>query len=85
MFNTEINQKFNAVNGSLFKSCQKSFFIRFNLKSRMATSILTDAPKYKGFSVVVLQMMLCGDMEVLVELIHAKDYEDICNIGGKQC
>lgn len=75
--------KFNSINGTLFKSYQKTFFVRFHLQSDMAKYILNDNSCYKGKPVIVQQIMLCGDMEVLVELIYKNDYDEMINSQNK--
>ena len=90
MLNTTIsnNQSFktNAVCGSLFKSLPKSFFKRFHLNSQYAENILCSNPYYKvegtRIAAVILQIMVCGDMEVIAEIIDEKDYEEILNMGS---
>ena len=85
MFNTEINNKQNysfknsSVSGSLFKSCDKSFFTRFHLQSGLAKQILTDNPTYNRMPIVVLQIMICGDMEVIIELVDKNSYDEMIN------
>ena len=31
--------------------------------------------------IIVLQMMLCGDMEVIAECVYRKDYDNFCSYG----
>ncbi|MBC1974541.1 hypothetical protein [Listeria booriae] len=86
MLNTVVNSrsntniKLNSVSGTLFKTHDKSFFIRFHLQSKMAGKILDPNPSmqisYKSTDCVVLQIMICGDMEVLVELVRQSDIEE---------
>lgn len=96
MFNTSTyhagnctnNVKINAVTGAILKNHPKSWFERFNLKSRRADLLLVegghkyyrDGYRYECYresdkDIVVLQMVICGDMEVMAELVYAKDYE----------
>lgn len=76
--------KVNAVNGTLTKTLKKSFFKRFHMKSNMADYIfatenpsLEDKRYYNTKEIVVLQIMLCGDGEMLAEIIYKDDYEEI--------
>lgn len=68
--NTRI--KLNSVSGTLFKTHEKSFFERFHLHSESANYYFG----YSKSSYVILQVMMCGDMEVLVELVRKSDYEN---------
>lgn len=89
--NVDVNQKsttkVNAVSGHILKSHPLSFFQRFHLKSKMAENILGDDPTYRSkrgntlsyaseHAVVILQMLVCGDMEVLAEIMFKDDYDN---------
>ena len=78
--------KINAVTGAILKNHPKSWFERFHLKSNRATELLRQGgykfDKYRSESmyeehegITVLQMVICGDMEVMAELVYTKDYE----------
>ena len=80
------NIKINAVTGAILKNHPKSWFERFHLKSERAKALLcegghkfnnnyyeSDKRIYKG--ITVLQMVICGDMEVMAELVYTSDYE----------
>lgn len=74
----------NAVNGTLVKTFRKSFFKRFHMKSNTADYIFdTEKPSLKNKryydtkEIVVLQIMLCGDGEMLAEIIYKDDYEEM--------
>lgn len=80
------NVNINAVTGAILKNHPKSWFERFNLKSERANMLFADGghqfnkyrqehlyEKYGG--ITVLQMVICGDMEVMAELVYTKDYE----------
>lgn len=71
--NNEIN--INAISGTITKNYAKSYFERFHLKSHRSGSLLS-----LGSETVVLQMMVCGDMEVIAELISLKDFQE--SFGG---
>lgn len=64
------NIKFNAVSGTMFKSCAGSYFRRFHLNSKLADGLFS-----QDYKVVALQTMIVGDMEVLAELIDREKYE----------
>ena len=80
MFNSYNNQsiKINAVTGAILKNHPKSWFERFHLRSDRA-KILMNEGGHKSYdldySIVILQMVICGDMEVMAELVYRKDYE----------
>lgn len=69
---TDIN--INACSGGIYKTYQKSFFLRFNLKSPLSERLLSSEPKYEGYDVVVLQVIIVGDKELLAEIIREKDF-----------
>lgn len=87
--NTQISKNIvsthvNAVTGQIVKTYKESWFKRFHLKSSMAEELLKEKPKlklnkdsYNLTEVVVVQMVVCGDMEVLAELIKKEDYERV--------
>lgn len=85
--NTSLN--INAITGTLVKNYKDSFFIRFHLKSKFAESIFDEENPhikkgYKGFerkSIVILQCMVCGDMEVLCEVMWKEDFEKLFQKG----
>ena len=64
----------NAVAGTLVKTHEKSYFVRFHLKSPLAEKILKRNPAYDGEQVIVLQTMLVGDMQVITELVSKEEY-----------
>lgn len=79
------NLNINAVSGSILKNHPKSWFITFHLDSNYAKQILVggghrarrneypyDDPEH---DIIILQMMLCGDMQVIAECVYRKDYE----------
>ena len=84
------NIKINAVTGAILKNHPKSWFERFNLNSDRATQLLTEGGdsgfewvngQYSRWqknnpekAITVLQMVICGDMEVMAELVYTKDY-----------
>lgn len=82
MFNTTNNVtkntlNINAVSGTILKNYRKSYFKRFHLKSDFANCLLHSNPKDGCEDVVVVQMMICGDMEVIAELIYKKDFDEL--------
>lgn len=79
----------NAVTGAILKNHPKSWFERFNLKSARANTLLQEGgyrfnesdrwyereKSERHGGITVLQMVICGDMEVMAELVYTKDYE----------
>lgn len=91
MFNSynagDTNIKLTACSGGIYKTYKESWFKRFNLNSVLAdklfryvneSSIYTN-DKDNIDEIIVLQMILCGDMEVIAELINKKDFEKYFN------
>ena len=85
------NVKINAVTGAILKNHPKSWFERFHLQSERAKRLLSEGGD-KGRkiesricidnpdnAITVLQMVICGDMEVMAELVYTKDYETKVN------
>lgn len=62
----------NAVSGLILKNHPKSWFSRFHLQSRAAECRLCESGNK---DIVVLQMLICGDMEVIAELVRKEDLE----------
>lgn len=61
---------FNSVSGTLVKSTKDSNFIRFDMKSEMAKVVFEPCkPRLSeyGKEIEVLQVMLCGSGQFLVE------------------
>ena len=77
------NYTINAVTGAILKNHPKSWFERFHLTSGRAAQLLKEGgykfDKYGDnadkVGITVLQMVICGDMEVMAELVYTRDYE----------
>lgn len=73
----------NAVSGTIVKNYRDSFILRFHMKSAMAETVLSRNPRlqerdyrdseYKP--IVVLQVMLCGEQELLAEVMWKEDFD----------
>ena len=75
----------NAVTGAILKNHPKSWFECFHLRSNRAQRLLVeggDEGKRKEYPyhdkwihkpITVLQMVLCGDMEVIAECVYTED------------
>lgn len=73
----------NAVGGTIVKNYKDSFILRFHMQSKTAESVLDKNPKLKngnlrdsGYKqIVVLQVMLCGEQELLAEIMWKEDFD----------
>lgn len=77
----------NAVSETLTKTFRKSFFKRFNINSKMADYVfnenkptLTNPACSDARKIVILQIMLCGNNELLAEIIYKEDYDELFNV-----
>jgi len=76
MFDCSVYNKLNvhSVSGTLIKSHPKSRIVRFHMTSGMANAAFdVRQPEINHEKVVILQVMLCGDKELLVEYIREAD------------
>lgn len=86
----DTNLKINACSGGIYKTYKESWFKRFHLKSQIADELFNncsiqkvrtgefyryDDPKTESKEVIILQMIICGDMEVIAELIKKEDFD----------
>ena len=71
--NTTTNIKINAVTGAILKNHPDSWFERFHLRSARANQLLQEGVG----NIVVLQMVVCGDMEVMAECVYRKNFESM--------
>jgi hypothetical protein len=83
------NLNINAITGTILKNYKDSFFLRFQLKSRIGENLLnqkptlkTDSYPYEDKDAVVIQMMMCGDMDVIAELMWKEDFDKLDENGG---
>lgn len=70
--NVKVSKHVSAVSGNIVKTYAESYFIRFHLKSPLAEKLLKD-----GASEVIIQMVMCGEMDVIAEVINRIKYNDI--------
>ena len=89
MFNQyDVNNsiKINAISGTIVKNYAKSFILRFGMRSIMSDMLFTESPSLKIYgkekSVVVLQVMLCGEEELLAEVMWKSDFDELFSIKG---
>ena len=88
-YHTTQSVKINAVSGAILRNHPKSWFRRFHLKSPLAEKLLTDGGHKADWQqgdndIIVLQMVVCGDMEVIAECVYRKDYDDFCSYGERR-
>lgn len=83
------NLNINAITGTILKNYKESFFLRFQLKSNIGEKLLNQKPTlktdnypYKDKDAVVIQMMMCGDMDVIAELMWKEDFDKLYTNGG---
>lgn len=74
MLNTTNNSfsnklSFNSVSGTLVKSSADSRMIRFHFNSAMADKAFSERPTIFDQRVEILQVMLCGEGQFLVEYL----------------
>lgn len=87
-YNNPQTVNINAVGGTIIKNYKDSFILRFHMQSEMAELLLDKEPRLTkktekdcGFikkirePVVVLQVMLCGDQELLAEVMWKEDFD----------
>lgn len=83
--------KNNACSGGIYKTYRESWFKHFHLNSDLSDKLFrkenvyynqekdeyyTEASQWKeNKEVLILQMVICGDMEVIAELILKEDFE----------
>ena len=82
MFNTFSNSQtvnINAVSGTIVKNYKDSFIVKFHTKSKMADTLLDENPRMikRGNyeDAVVLQVMLCGEQELMAEVMWKEDFD----------
>lgn len=90
--------KINACSGGIYKTYKESWFKRFHLKSNLAEILFNkekafycvEQDKYEDYGrrdykpVVVLQMIICGDMEVIAEIILKEDFDKYFENDNKE-
>lgn len=84
--NTYNNLNINAITGTILKNYADSFFLRFNLRSELGQALLNKSPRmqkegYCAADIVVIQIVICGDMEVIAEVIWKDDFDKLMKTG----
>jgi len=69
-YNTNNTLKINACSGGIYKTYKESWFDRFYL-----TSSIADGLFQSNKSTIILQMVICGENEVIAELIKKEDFD----------
>lgn len=82
--------KINAISGTIVKNYKDSFILRFHMKSPLADKLLdaTSELKIPNTSctykpAVVLQVMLCGEQELLAEVMWKSDFDKLFELKGE--
>ncbi len=99
MFDTYSNKQslnINAVSGTILKTYKDSFMLRFHMNSQVADKLLSKNPtlqrkhqgEYSSYDqsdpVVVLQVMICGDQQLLAEVMWKEDFDKLFNDEGEE-
>lgn len=89
-YNQKINNQteisINACSGGIYKTYKESFIKRFHLKSELSNEVLSDNPtmllktgksypEKERVDIVIVQVVICGDMEVIAEIIKKEDFD----------
>lgn len=82
--------KINAVSGTIVKNYKESFILRFHMKSPIGDRLLDTSPALRNPDdiksykpVVVLQVMLCGEQELLAEVMWKSDFDELFELKGE--
>lgn len=92
---TNNNIRFNSVSGTLVKTFRKSYFVTCKFGSYLAQGLFDEDKPNLGYEynfrycngreVVVLQIMLCSEDRLLIEVINKDDYEEMFKIETNNC
>lgn len=92
----EHNIKINSCSGGIYKTYKESWFKIVDLDSELMDILsnhetCTYNPKENRYSkynyncgekpIVVLQMVICGEMKVIAEIMYKEDFDKYCEIG----
>lgn len=78
--NQNTNIKINAVNGTIVKNYEDSFFKCFQIGSPMSDNVFsTENPSLSKRPIVLLQAMLCSNDRVICEIMWKDDFEKMFN------
>lgn len=69
-YETNNTLKINACSGGIYKTYKESWFKRFHLESSLAKALFRSDE-----STIILQMVICGENEVMAELIRKEDFD----------
>lgn len=86
------NTNINAVSGTLTKTYNDSYFVTAEFDSYLAKGLFDKEKPNLGYSkgygyergqeVIILQIMLCSDKRILVEVINKEDYDKMFEVLG---
>ena len=81
--------KVNAVGGTILKNYKESFMVRFHMKSELAKQVFGQDAYLKrdgkSYPIVILQVMLCGEQELLAEIMWKEDFDKLFLNQDKEC
>lgn len=85
--------KINACSGGIYKTYKESFFIQFSLYSEVADVLFKRSYNYCNYKDVVkrygnlkiLQMIICGENEVIAEVIKNEDFNGLFLSEDEEC
>lgn len=69
-YKTNNTLKINTCSGGIYKTYKESWFKRFHLESPLAKALFQPDE-----STIILQMVICGENEVIAELIRKEDFD----------
>ena len=69
-YETNNTLNINACSDGIYKTYKESWFKRFHLESLMAKGLFQP-----NESTIILQMVICGENEVIAELIKKEDFD----------
>ena len=67
-----VSNHVNAVSGNIIKTYRDSYFKRFSLCSPLAETLFKEKSE-----TIIIQMTVCGDMDVIAELISREKYNEM--------
>ena len=90
MINTS---KINACSGGIYKTYKESFFIQFQLYSKIGDVLFNRERHYGNYdweekeygNLVILQMLICNETEILAEVIKYEDFNNYFPSGEREC
>lgn len=92
--NPTSNTNINAVSGTLIKTYKDSYFLTTEFDSYLAKGLFDKEKPNLGYcrgygyergrEVIILQIMLCGNKKILIEVINKEDYDKMFKVLGDE-